>query len=140
MTDGLVIMCSDRRYRAPAEEFVREHLKLSNYDVMALPGGVYLLSFADSLPKNLKLGMRMLKFLVKNHLPPRIVLIGHANCSRYREGFASWLKRPDFSLELKQRHDLQAVARELREVFPGVQVESYFAHAGLDDAVDFEPA
>jgi hypothetical protein len=139
-TDGLVIMCSDRRYRAPAEEFVREHAQLTNYDVMALPGGIYLLSFADSLPKNLKLGMRMLRFIVQNHLPPRIILIGHANCSRYREGFASWLRRPGFSLEEKQRHDLKSVAQELRDVFPNVQVSSYFARAAADDSVEFEPA
>jgi hypothetical protein len=137
-TDALVLMCSDRRYRLAAEEFLEKHLGLTNYDVFAVPGGVYMLSFADSLPKNLKVGMRMLKFVLKNHLPPRIILIAHQDCSRYREGFVSWLRKPGFSLDEQQKRDLNEVGAELRETFDFARIEAFFARQVDVDSVEFE--
>jgi hypothetical protein len=137
-TDGLVLMCSDRRYRAASEEFVIRHLGLASYDILAVPGGSYLISFADALPKQLRLGFNMVKFVVRNHTPSQIVLIGHQSCGRYIDGFASWLRRPGFSLEAKQIHDLGVAKRELQEMFPGVQIGAYFARSPDDVAVDFE--
>jgi hypothetical protein len=133
-------MCSDRRYRAASEEFLANHLLLRSYDLLAVPGGAYLISFADALPKQLKVGMRMLRFLVENHKPHHIVLIAHQDCGRYLDGFASLLRRPGFKLEDKQRHDLATATRELNDAFPAVRVESYFARHGAGDAVDFETA
>lgn len=137
-TDALVLMCSDRRYREPAEEFLNRHLGLASYDLVAVPGGAYVIAFADALPKQVKLGMRMLRFLARNHSPSRIVLIAHQDCGRYREGFASWLRRPGFSLEEKQLQDLAVATRDLREAFPGRRVEAYFARPAGDGAVQFE--
>ncbi len=139
-TDALVLACSDRRYRAATQEFLEKHLGLNNYDVLAVPGGVYMLSFADALPKNLKVGMRMLKFVLKNHLPPRIILIAHQDCSRYREGFMTWLRKPGFSLEEQQKRDLNEVATELRSAFDWARVEPYFAHSVEGAGVEFERA
>jgi hypothetical protein len=139
-TDALVVMCSDRRYRAASEEFISLGLGLRNYDVFGVPGGVYMLSFADALPKQLKVGMRLLKFVLENHTPPRVVLIAHEGCSRYRDGFASFMRRPGFTIEGKQRHDLNQVATELRETFSWVKVEAYFARETDDESVEFEVA
>jgi hypothetical protein len=136
-TDGLVICCSDRRYRRPMEHFLYKELGLGNYDMIAVPGGVYMLSFADVLPKQLKLGMHMVKFLVKRHLPPRIILIAHKDCGRYREGFASWLQRPGFSVAEKQKKDMQTVAADLSQRFSSLSVESFYASADQGDAVLF---
>jgi hypothetical protein len=119
------------------EHFLYKDLSLGNYDLIAVPGGVYMLSFADVLPKQLKVGMQMVKFLVKSHLPPRVVLIAHYECGRYREGFGSWLRRPGFSLEDKQRRDLQAVAADLLEAFPDLPVEGYYASPGDGESVLF---
>jgi hypothetical protein len=139
-TDGLVITCADRRFRRPVEHFLYKHLGLGNYDMVAVPGGVYMLSFAEALPKQLKVGMQMIKFLARNHRPTRIVLIAHEGCSRYREGFASWLHRPGFSLAEKQKADLLSVAQSLREVLPDTEIEAYYASRDGEDAVRFEPA
>jgi hypothetical protein len=139
-TDALVVMCSDRRYRAAAEEFLARGLGLTNYDVFGVPGGVYMLSFADALPKQLKVGMRLLKFVLENHTPPRVVLIAHEGCSRYREGFSSFLRRPGFTIEGKQRHDLNQVASELRETFSWIKVETFYARETDDESVSLEVA
>ena len=138
-TDALVISCSDRRYRRPMEHFLFKELGLENYDLLAVPGGVYMLSFATVLPKQLKLGMQMVKFIVKNHLVPRIVLIAHKDCGRYREGFASWMRRPDFDIVDKQKHDLQETVEVLRDAFKDVRVDAYYAEEDIGDSVTFRP-
>jgi hypothetical protein len=79
----------------------------------------------------------MVKFIVERHAPPRIVLIAHENCGRYREGFSSWLRRPGFSLAEKQQHDLRSVAESLRETFPQIPVDAFYAYADSGDAVAF---
>jgi hypothetical protein len=79
----------------------------------------------------------MLKFILKNHTPPRIVLIAHQDCSRYREGFMSWLRKPGFSLEDQQKRDLTQVGAELRDAFEWARVETYFARPA-GDTVEFE--
>lgn len=139
-TDALVIMCADRRFRRPTEHFLYKHLGLGNYDLVAIPGGVYMISFADALPKQLKVGMQMIKFLARNHQPPRIVLIAHQGCSRYREGFSSWLHRPGFSIEEKQKADLASVAESLREMLSDTRVDAYYAAIEGDDTVVFQQA
>jgi hypothetical protein len=136
-TDALVISCSDRRYRRPMEHFLFKHLGLGNYDHIGVPGGVYMLSFPAILPKQLKLSMNMVKFLIQRHLPPRIVLVAHENCGRYREGFASWVRRPGFSLAEKQQHDLRVVAESLREAFPDLPVSAFYAYQDAGDTVAF---
>jgi hypothetical protein len=97
-----------------------------------------MLSFAEALPKQLKVGMRMLEFVIRQHVPPLVVLVAHQNCSRYREGFSTWLRRPGFSLDEKQRDDLRSVARELRETFPRVTVDAFFATPLPDESVTFQ--
>lgn len=123
--DALVICCSDGRYRRPTEHFLYKELGLGNYDILAVPGGVFILSFASVLPKQLKVGMQMVKFIVKRHATPRIVLVGHEGCGRYREGFSTWLRRRGFDLKDKQRRDLTETARTLREALGGVRVDAF---------------
>lgn len=138
-TDALVITCSDRRFRRPIEHFLYKGLGLGNYDLLAIPGSVYMLAFAEALPKQLKVGNQMVKFLVRGHLPPRIVLIAHQGCSRYAKNFASFLTRRDFNLEEKQRHDLRSVRQSLTEMFPDIPVDTYFAALETPTTVRFDP-
>ena len=98
-----------------------------------------MLAFADALPKQVKVGVRMVKFLVKNHAPPKIILIAHDNCSRYLDGFSSWMRRANFSLAEKQKHDLETMRSDLLDMFPGTKVEAFFARAVDGGAViEFE--
>ena len=132
---ALVIACSDGRYRRATNEFLSQHLELESWETIAVPGGAYMLSFAEALPKQLKLGMRMVKGAMRDRTPGRIIVIGHAGCARYLEGFSSHLKRVGFSLEAKQKRDLQAVARDLAASFGSATVEAYFARPETGVAV-----
>jgi hypothetical protein len=97
-----------------------------------------MLSFAEVLPKQLKVGMRMMKFVMQASAPSRIIVINHEGCKRYLEAFHSQLSRLGFSLKDKQRRDLESVARDLRDAFPSASVEAYYAAMGAGGAVDFE--
>ena len=137
-TEALVLMCSDRRFQEAFREFLSQHLGLRRWDSITAPGGAYMLSFAEVLPKQLKVGMRMLKFVMQASAPSRIIVINHEGCKRYLEAFHSQLSRLGFSLKDKQRRDLETVARELREAFPGASVEAYYASLAPGQALEFE--
>ncbi len=132
---ALVIACSDSRFREATNEFLSQHLMLHSWESIAVPGGAYMLSFAEALPKQLKVGMRMVKGALKDRGSSRIVLIGHQDCARYLEGFSSYLRRAGFSIEEKQKRDLRAVSKDLGESFSGTQVEAYFARIDSGVAV-----
>ena len=46
-----------------------------------------MLSFAEVLPKQLKVGTRMVKFIMQASHPSRIIVINHEGCIRYLEAF-----------------------------------------------------
>jgi hypothetical protein len=137
-SEALVLMCSDRHFQEAFREFLSGYLALSSWDAISAPGGAYMLSFADVLPKQLKVGMRMMKFVMQASAPTRIIVISHEGCTRYLEGFHSQLTRVGFSLKDKQRRDLESVARDLRDAFPSATVEAYYAGLGAAGAIDFE--
>ncbi|HEU0074360.1 MAG TPA: carbonic anhydrase [Dehalococcoidia bacterium] len=137
-SEALVLMCSDRRFQTAFHEFLSQHLHLGRWDSITTPGGAYMLSFAEVLPKQLKVGMRMLKFVMQASTPSRIIVINHEGCKRYLEAFHSQLNRLGFSLKDKQRRDLESVARDLRGAFPAATVEAYYASIGTGQTVEFE--
>ncbi len=137
-SDALVLMCSDRRFQEPFREFLTTHLNLQRWDAISTPGGAYMLSFADVLPKQLKVGTRMVKFMMSVSHPTRIIVINHEGCVRYMEAFHSQLSKFGFSLPDKQRRDLLSVAKDLREAFPNTTVEPYYAALAPDGSCGFE--
>jgi hypothetical protein len=137
-SDALVLMCSDRRFQEAFREFLSTHLGLQRWDSIATPGGAYMLSFAEVLPKQLKVGTRMVKFMMQKSQPGRIIVINHEGCVRYLEAFHSQLSKFGFSLADKQRRDLVSVAKDLREAFPNTTVEPYYATLAPDGSCGFE--
>src|SRR5436305_2420636 len=82
--EALVIYCSAARYQQHFEEFLVEGLKLENYSLIAIPGGIQVLTMLDYVPKFAWAGWRWTKFLVDADHPPRLVLIGHQACRWYK--------------------------------------------------------
>ena len=46
-----MVYCSAARYQQHFEEFLTAGLKLENYSLLAIPGGVQILTLVDYLPK-----------------------------------------------------------------------------------------
>ena len=136
--DTVVISCVDGRWRQHVQDFAIHHLGAGpNSDFMAVPGGIEPLTLFDFVPKDFNFFRRRLEALVADHGTHRIVAVAHQDCAWYRER-----KIGPFKIDLRDRQikDLRKAAQRLREMFPGVTVETYFAHrsGGSPEQVVFE--
>ena len=109
-------------------------LKLQDWSLIAIPGGVQVLTLLEYLPKFSWAGWRWAKFLVEADQPPRAILIGHEGCRGYKHLFAPGA--PDARIT----GDLRRVATGLQERYPRLRVEVYFAHTDAQGHLVFDPA
>ena len=123
--DTVIISCVDGRWFRHFEEFARVQLKASSRtDYLAVPGGIEPMTLFDLVPKDFNFFRRRIEGLVEAHGTHRIVAIAHQDCAWYRTHTFGPLR---FDLRDRQVTDLQRAASRLREMFPGVTVETYFA-------------
>ena len=123
--DTTIITCVDGRWYHHFQEFARVHLEAgTRTDFLAVPGGIEPLCLFDFVPKDFNFFRRRLEGLVEAHGTSRIVAIAHQDCAWYKS-----LKIGRFTLDLREKQilDLRRAAKILREMFPGVIVEIYFA-------------
>jgi len=132
----VVIHCSDPRYQPHFQDFVRKNLGISNYALIAVPGGAQFLTLVDYLPKFSWVGWRWVKFVVDLTKPRRIILIGHDDCRWYLDLRFS---HDPARLREKVTADLQRAGAGITERFSGAAVERYWARLEADDSVSFEP-
>ena len=88
----LVIHCSDPRYQAPFNDFLRKHLRLDTYALLAVPGGPQFLTASTtcrSSPGPGGAGSSSSAILG----PRRVILIAHDDCRWYMDG-RFWHRRP----------------------------------------------
>ncbi len=120
-----IITCVDGRYYRHFQEFARDHLNTGpRTDFLAVPGGIEPLTLLDLVPKDFNFFRRRLEALVEGHGTRRIVAIAHQDCGWYRAR-----KIGPFKIDLRERQlaDLRRAKARLRDMFPGVTVETYFA-------------
>ena len=126
--DTVLITCVDGRWYHHFQEFARLHLKAgSRTDFLAVPGGIEPMTLADQVPKDFNFFRRRLESLIAAHGTRRIVAIAHQDCAWYLTRRAGAL-----TVDIKERQiaDLRSSASRLREMFDGVEVETYFARLG----------
>jgi hypothetical protein len=123
--DPVILSCVDGRWRQHFQDFAIQHLGAGpNSDFMAVPGGVEPLTLFDFVPKDFNFFRRRLEALVEDHGTRRIVAIAHQDCAWYRARKLGPLR---IDLRARQVADLKRAGRSLREMFPGVGVETYYA-------------
>ena len=123
--DTVIISCVDGRWRAQIQDFTVNHLKADLHaDFLAVPGGIEPLTLLDHVPKDFNFFRRRLESLVEGHDTKRIVAIAHQDCGWYKTRTVLSLK---LDLRERQTADLRRAAARLREMLPGVVVETYFA-------------
>ena len=110
-----------------------EGLKLENYSLIAVPGGVQVLTLLDYLPKFSWAAWRWTKFLVDADEPPRVVLIGHEDCRWYKHLF------PVGGSNERIAADLRRAAKGIEGRFPRVRVELYVARTDPQGHLVFDP-
>ena len=126
-----IITCVDGRWYHHFQEFARVHLGAgTRTDFLAVPGGIEPMSLFDLVPKDFNFFRRRLEGLVEAHGTRRIVAIAHQDCAWYKSR-----KIGPMTLDLRERQitDLRRAAKMLREFFPDMLVETYFARlSGAD--------
>lgn len=115
--------CSDGRYHAHFEEYVRSHVGLRP-DMIALPGGpVGLVGWSSSFDHERVLD-HALRLLTGSHAIHAAWLIAHQGCGFYRDKHGNL---PEEQLAALQRRDLLLARRRLLERHPGLAVHCVFA-------------
>jgi hypothetical protein len=123
--DTVIITCVDGRWRQHVQDFAINHLKAGpNSDFMAVPGGIEPLTLFDYVPKDFNFFRRRLEALISDHGTRRIVAVAHQDCAWYR---ARKIGPAKIDLRERQISDLRKSARRLREMFPAIAIETYFA-------------
>jgi hypothetical protein len=130
--DTVIISCVDGRWRAQIQDFALNYLKADLHaDFLAVPGGIEPLTLFDLVPKDFNFFRRRLEALIASHGTKRVVAVAHEECAWYKER-----KIFPFTVDLRDRQiaDLRRAASRLREAFPEIRVETYFArHDEKDD-------
>jgi hypothetical protein len=139
-TQALLLVCSDRRYRAATNDLMENRLGITSYDVVAVPGSTCSIAGGSVESEQGGVVMGMVDFLMENHVPPRLVVVSHQDCAGYLNAFRTSLGLPGFSIERRQIDDLKSVRRALLELFGGTTVDAFFARSDADGAIEFEPA
>jgi hypothetical protein len=120
----VVIHCSDPRYQPHFQDFLRSGLGLTNYGLLAIPGGVELMSPSERSDTLRMQGGAWLEFMTKLMTAERCILIGHADCRWYLE---NRIEPNEGCLKEHQSRDMNSVREDIQRRFPRVQVEIYFA-------------
>jgi hypothetical protein len=126
-----IITCVDGRWFNHFQEFARMHLKAgTRTDFVAVPGGIEPMTLFDLVPKDFNFFKRRIENLVASHGTSRIVAIAHQDCAWYKtRQIGPWA----IDLRDRQISDLRRSAARLREMFPAVTVETYFAQHSTAD-------
>ena len=127
--DTLVITCGDARYLPHTLKFLEDDLKLPDFQIMAVPGGIQWLALPDILPKHEKVARWAIEFMVAAKGITRIVCIAHADCGAYQDSRAlSTLAHLATGKTVAQHQveQLRSVGRSLADSLK-VAVELYFA-------------
>jgi len=129
--DTVILSCVDGRWREHIQEFTVKHLGAElRADFLAVPGGIEPLTLFDHVPKDFNFFRRRLEALVASHGTKRNIAIAHQDCAWYKERRPGPLRT---DLQSRQIADLIRAAALLRESFPGVAVETYFARRAGND-------
>jgi hypothetical protein len=134
----LVISCVDGRWYRHFHDFVTNRLKTGAATAfIAVAGGIEPLTLMDHVPKDFNFFRRRLEPVIESHGIRRIIAIAHEDCAWYKSRRIGPIK---IDLRERQVHDLQRAAANLREMFPGVTVEAYYASLSgpASDRVVFE--
>ena len=128
----VVIQCSDPRYQAHCHDFVQNGLHVSQYALLAIPGGAQSLTLVNYLPKFAWAGWRWLKFLSNLTNPERVIVIAHHDCRWY---FENRFVTGEEEARRRQVEDMGRVRAGLIERFGPLRVELFYATLGGDRAV-----
>lgn len=121
---ALAVFCSDGRFLAQHVQFLREGLRHSTCDVVAVPGGPACLAVTAPAAQA-QVAREQVSSLLRLHEPTVAILIAHSDCGYYklRLGAEASAER----IRQDQVEDLHSARHALQSWFPDLAVELYYA-------------
>jgi hypothetical protein len=120
---ALVVCCSDGRWHAQVEEFIRTSFA-ERPDLYVVPGGPAGLGVWSSSQDEARVGEKSFRFLAEAHQLEAVWLIAHADCAYYRGKYqphdAAFIVR-------RQLEDMQRAAESISGWYPRITVHRIFA-------------
>uniref|UniRef100_A0A7C2NDR3 Carbonic anhydrase n=1 Tax=Archaeoglobus fulgidus TaxID=2234 RepID=A0A7C2NDR3_ARCFL len=121
---NLAIFCSDERFAFATIDFIKQVLKMDNFDLIVVPGGPAFIAQSEvSLIDRLEL-------LLRAHKIKKIALVAHEDCGYYRS------QNPELSPEnihQKQLDDISKAVKDLNR--RGIEVFAFFAFVEGNEVV-----
>lgn len=106
--ESLIVTCIDFRLQSAINKWISENLKEGSFDRVALVGGV----------KNLDVIVGQVKIASDLHHIKKVILVNHEDCGAYGNE----------STPAKHASDLRAAKSKINELFPNLEVETYYLH------------
>ena len=119
----LVLCCSDGRFREAVDDFLHEHLGLTRYDRLVMPGGPGAIAGGAGTWRHEEGVLEDIRFLMQAHHTDTVVLISHEDCGFYsvRVGVLG----PEQSSRVKE--DLKKAVSRFGVLGSGLRVEAFHA-------------
>ena len=139
----LVIACSDGRLQKSLDDFLNDHLNITDYDRLFAPGGPGAFTPDGAEPVRSAQFLQELRFLVKIHGVERIILVFHSAaeggpndsiCGDYKR---LWPNCDRLQIAEKQDRDLVEVLELMGKNFPNVKIDSFRAEVTAELHVQF---
>ena len=121
--ETLVVCCSDGRWHAQVEEFVRTQVS-NRADVYAVPGGPASFYWWNASFEDARVLERAFRFLAEHHQFRSIWLIAHEDCAYYK-AHCGYLDANQ--LRARQEEDLERARMIIMGWFPRLQVRKVYA-------------
>ena len=120
---ALVLCCSDGRFREALDEFLHEHLGLSRYDRLVIPGGPGAMAGGAGTWRQEESVLEDLRFAIQAHHTDTVVLISHEDCGFYSVRVG--VRGPEQCHRV--REDLKKALSRFGVLGSGLKVEAYHA-------------
>lgn len=121
--ETLVVCCSDGRWRAQVEEFVRAEIS-ERSDLLAVPGGAAAFCWLSSSFEEARVAENSFRFLAAHHQLRTVCLIAHAECAYYKAKAGA---SGEANLRQCQHEDLKRAREIIGQWYPALVVRKVYA-------------
>lgn len=109
---ALIVTCIDYRFQKYISDWISSNLPDTFFDRVSLAGGV----------KELEIILTQIDISVSLHHIKKVILINHEDCGAYGE----------IRTQGKQTEDLKKAKDKINNLFPNLEVETYYLHLNAD--------
>lgn len=123
----LAIFCSDERFVEINLKFLRNSLKIKQFDLITIPGGP---AFLVNNELNL---LERLRILVEAHGIKQIILISHYDCGYYKKSIGDSSEEKILN---KQMSDIRESLHIIKKIFKDISVKGFYVQTYNSEMIE----